>query len=141
MENKRYKPLIGKTFWIIWVPTLTLLLCATALSAVSLGAILIMAATDAFVLYFLFSSIFAYAELREHTLYIKFGFIIKREIPYNKIRAIIKERRFYSESMLSIKNSAEHVTVKYNKFDTACVSVVNNDEFIAELRARMENQE
>ena len=80
-------------------------------------------------------------ELREHTLFIKLGFIMKREIPYAKIRGTEKQRKFYSDSMLSLKNSFDHVNVKYNRFDMISVSVVNNDEFVKNLEERINNEQ
>ena len=91
-----------------------------------------------FVLYFFISSLFGYVELREETLFIKFGFILKKEIPYSEIRGMKKERRVYSESMISLKNAMEHVNVRYNKFDTVTVSVIDNDELIDNLSARIQ---
>ena len=133
--NKKFKPKFDKLFFMIWIPLAIVMIFATVMSAIAILPLIIMLATDAFTFYFLFSSIFAYAELRESTLFIKFGFIIKREIPYEKIRKLEKERKFYSDSMLSIKNSFEHVNIRYNKFDMVSVSVKDNDEFIAKLEA------
>jgi hypothetical protein len=36
--------------------------------------------------------------------------------------------------MLSLKNSFEHVNIKYNKFDMITISVKNNDELIEKLQ-------
>ncbi len=92
-----------------------------------------MICVDVFTYYFMVSSLVGYVELREHTLYVKFGFILKREIPYDKIRELNKERRIMSYSMLSLKNSLEHINIKYNRFDMITVSVVKNDELIERL--------
>jgi hypothetical protein len=92
---------------------------------------------DLFTLYFFASPFFAYVELREKTLFIKYGFFSKREIPYESIRELKKDRRFYSESMLAIKNSMDHVNIKYNRFDVTSVSVVGNDGFVEKLTARI----
>ena len=137
MENKKYKPLIDKLFWWIWIPTVIMLVIGTAISFVSVIALVIMLATDVFTFYFIVTSLVGYVELREKTLFVKFGFILKREIPYSMIMGISKERKLYTDSMLSIKNSMEHVRIKYNKFDVICVSVVDNDEFIDELKKRI----
>ena len=139
MENKRYKPLVDRLFFLILIPTVALLAVATVFSVFSLGALLIMLATDVFVLYFFVSSIFGYVELRENTVFIRFGIILKREIPYSKIRGVAKERKIYSESMLSLKNAMEHINIKYNSFDTVTVSVRENDELLRELQARLAN--
>ena len=137
MENKRFKPLFDKLFFIIWIPTSILMIAVTVVSAFVPVALLIMIPVDLFTFYFLVSSIFGYVELREQPLFIKFGFILKREIPYSKIRGTVKERRAYSESMLSLKNALEHVNIKYNRYDVVTVSVEGNDEFIKELNMRL----
>ena len=96
-----------------------------------------MSAVAAFVLYFFVSPLFGYVELRENSMLIKYGFILKKEIPYSKIRSVTKARKFYSDSMMSLKNSFDHVNIKYNTFDVTCVSVVDNDSFINELSKRL----
>ena len=137
MESKRFKPLIDKLFWFIWIPLAVVLIAATALSALEPLGLIILLSTDLFTLYFLISSLVGYVEIRENSVFIKCGFILKKEIPYGKIRGLSKERKFYSESMISIKNAFEHVNIKYNKFDVISVSVSSNDELIRELEARM----
>ena len=91
---------------------------------------------DLLVLYFLISPLFGYVELREDTLYVRYGLILKREIPYSAIRGAVKEKKFHSDSMLSLKNAFEHVTIGYNKFDLTVVSVADNDAFLEELNRR-----
>ena len=137
MDNKRYKPLIGKMFFAIWVPTSLMMIAATVLASVELIPFLILLATDVFTFYFLASSLFGYVELREKTVFIRFGFIKTVEIPYSSIRDITKECKFYADSMMSIKNSLEHINIKYAKFDIVSVSVVGNDELIEALRERI----
>ena len=139
MEIKRFRPAIGKMFWAICIPTVALLAAATALSVVSLAAFLIILFTDLLTVYFLITSLFGYVELRENSVFIKFGFVMKKEIPYDKIRGITKERKFYSDSMNSLKNTLEHVNIKYNTFDLVSVSVTDNDALIRELKARRLN--
>lgn len=137
METKRYKPLVDKAYWIIFIPTVILISAMTVLSAFSPAILFVTIPVDLAVLYFLFSPIFfGYVELREYTLYIKYGAVLKKEIPYEKIRAAEKDRRFYSESMMSLKNSFEQVNIKYNAFDITTISVVGNDDFIEELTER-----
>lgn len=135
--NKRYKPKIDRLFYIIWVPTLLILAAATAVSCLEPLPLLIMLSVDIFTLYFLVSPLFGYVELRESSLFIKYGFIIKREIPYTKICGIKKEKRIQSEAMLSLKSALEHVKIKYNRFDFTVVSVTDNDGFMTELGWRM----
>ena len=137
MENKRFKPLFDKLFFIIWIPTSILMIAVTVISSFFPITLLILISVDLFVFYFLFSSLFGYVELRKNTLFIKFGFILKREIPYSKIRGVAKERKIYSESMLALKNALEHVNIKYNKYDVITVSVKENDEFIKELNMHL----
>lgn len=137
MENKRYKPLIDKIFWIIWVPTLLLVAVATVITSIDTVAFLIMLAIDMFTLYFLISPLFGYVELREETVFVKLGFFMKKEIPYNKIRDAVKERKLYADSMSALKNSLDHVNIKYNKFDVLSVSVVGNDDLVKRLKVRM----
>ena len=138
MQNKRFKPKYDKSFVLIWIPTVALLIVTTIIGMATLVSALIMIFTDAFTLYFLFTSIVGYVELREESVFVKFGFFMKRDIPYSKIRAIDTAHKFYADSMLSLKNSLDHVNIRYNKFDIISVSVKENDELIAELNARRE---
>lgn len=135
--NKKFRPKIDRLFYIVWIPTVLLLSFATAIASIEPLPLLILLATDAFTLYFLVSPLFGYVELRENTLLIKYGFIIKREIAYAKIRDVKKERRWYSDTMLSLKSAVEHVRIKYNSFDVTTVSVSDNDALIAELGWRV----
>ena len=129
--------MVDRLFYIIWIPTVLLLIAATAIAIFDPIALFILIATDIFTLYFLVSPLFGYVELRESTLFIKYGFIIKREIPYSKIREVKKERRFYCETMLSLKNAMDHLTIKYNRFEATTVSVDDNDTLHAELTRRI----
>ena len=136
VENVRLKPQIDRLFWLIWIPTLILLAVGTVIAASSVVALLILIATDIFTIYFLLSPLFGYVELRERTVYIKFGFFVSREIEYARIRSVETERRFYSESMLSLKCAYEHVNIRYNAFDVLTVSVRDNATLAAELDLR-----
>ena len=135
MENKRYKPLVDKLFFIIFIPTAFLMVGLTIFACFEPTALLVMLPSDLLTFYFLLAPLFGYVELRENSLFIKFGLILKREIPYSKIRGVIKERSFISETMLSLKSSCEHVKIKYNTYDVITVSVVGNDDFIKELES------
>lgn len=137
MENRRFKPLIDKTYYMIWIPTMIVLVLCTAAACFSLGSILVMAFTDLFAIYFLITSLFGYVELREQSIYVKLGLITDREIAYDSIRGVVKDKKLYSESTVSLKCALEHVNIKYNKFDVLTVSVVGNDELIRELEARI----
>ena len=136
--NKIYKPKIDGLFFAIWMPTVLLLAVSTVIACTSPMALIIMLATDIFTLYFLISPLFGYVELRENTVFIRYGFFLTREIEYIRIREMKKERKIYTESMLSLKNAMEHVTIKYNKFDTTAVSVTDNDDLIINIKARTE---
>ena len=137
MKNQKFKPLFDKTYKSIWISLVVLMALFTALAVFEPTALFVMIPTDLFVLYFFLSPLFGYVELREETVFIRFGFILKREIPYKRIRGITKERKFYSDSMLALKNAMEHVNIKYNTFDVISVSVTDGDGFIRELEKRM----
>lgn len=83
------------------------------------------------------SSLNAYVILHENELFIKYGFILKKSIPYEKIIGIEKKKQFICESIIAIKNSKEHIDIKYNKFDVTSISVKNNDFFINELKEKI----
>ncbi len=135
----RFRPLVDKMYFLITVPTLVFLAVATALVFIYpalISSILIILA-DCFTLYFFITPLFGYVELRERVVYIKFGLIQKKEIPYEKIRGVRKERRFYADSMVSLKCALEHINIKYNRFDVTTVSVVDNDILIRMLKERI----
>ena len=115
MNIKKYKPKIDRYFYLIWMPIIVLMLPLTIISFMSLPAFILLLCADVFTFYFMISSLVAYVELRENSLYIKYGFILKRNIPYNTILEVNKERRVITYNMLSIKNALEHVNIKYNK--------------------------
>ena len=135
--DKRFKPKIGKTFYVIWIPTVLFLSVMTAVSLVAPLAFVILLLTDALTLYFLLTSLFGYVEPRDDAVFVKFGFIAKAEIPYSTIRGVTKERKLYADSIMSLKNSLDHVNIKYNRFDIVSVSVTDNDELISEIEARI----
>ncbi len=137
METKRYKPKTDKLFWILFIPTMGICLAAAVIPAIFRPTTLfITLPVLLFALYFFVSPFFGYVELRESQLFIKYGFFIKKSIPYEKLRGTERGRKFYSDSMLSLKNSFDHVNVKYNSFDVTTVSVEDNDDLIRELDAR-----
>ena len=139
MTNQIFKPLFDKLTFIIWIPTSLLMLAVTMLAVLEPSMLWWLIPLDLFVAYFLISPAFGYVELREETLFVKFGFFMKREIPYKSIRGIVKEKRIYSESMLSLKNAIEHVNIKYGSFDVITVSVKDNDALIEAIKERKEN--
>ncbi len=134
MERKRYRPLVDGVYLCVVIPVLAFVALGVAIVAIFDPAGLgIMIPTLLFVLYFIFTPFFGYVELREDTLFIKYGLILKREIPYKRVRAVVKSAGLYSDSMLSLKCAREHLLIKYNSFDVTAVSVVGNDEFVAAL--------
>ena len=136
MENERFKPKLDKLYFMILIPTLLLLLSVTVIGAFAPMSFFVIIPVDLFTLYFLVSPLFGYVELRRDTMFIKFGFFLTREIPYSQIRELTKEKRIYTESMLSLKSSLLHVNVKYNKYDVVSVSVVDLDVMIDEIIRR-----
>ena len=136
MKPEKFKPKIDKLFWIILGICAFVLLPLTILPAIFEPIVLLYTIPiDILIAYFIVTPLFGYVELREETLFIKFGFFLKREIPYKNIRGISKENAFYSDSMLSLKNSFEHLNVKYNRFDMVTISVTDNDSFLNKLSA------
>lgn len=137
MEIKRYKPRFDRVYISLLAATdavvaalFVVMLFVAGASSIIMGAALV------FVNYFILSPVFGYVELRENGVYIKFGFILKRYIPYEKIRAIEKKHQFYSDSMLALKGALDHVNIKYNKFDIVSVSVKDGDGLASELAER-----
>lgn len=141
MERIRFKPSFDRLFVVIFASTGAIMLALTLFMIFGLPyapyTLLTILATDVFVFYFVASPIFGYVELREETVFIKFGFILKREIPYKKIRGFGRERKWYADSMLALKNSLDHVNIKYNSYDMVSVSVKDNDRLISEIEARI----
>ena len=141
MENKRYKPKVDKLFYFIMIPTMIIVLSPVIICGILVPTTLFITVPILlFTTYFLITTLFGYAELRESSLFIKYGFFISREIPYDKIRGIEKERSVISTSILSIKNALDHVNIKYNKFDVTTISLDDNDGFIRELNERCDNK-
>lgn len=137
MEYKRFKPMFDKLYYLIWIPTSVLMIAMTVFACFEPVVLFVAIPIDVFTFYFLITSLFGYVELREDSVFIKFGFIMKREIPYKNIRGITKERKMYADSMVALKNSLDHVNIKYNRFDMISVSVVGNDELISEIELRI----
>lgn len=133
---KIYKPLVDTSYWCIFGVCLSAVAVLIAVSVPEPLTFIITAPTALFVIYFLISPLFGYVELREDTLFIKYGFVMKREIPYAKIRGVARGHGIYSESMLSLKTALDHINIKYNSFDITCVSVVNLDDLALEITER-----
>ena len=137
MEKQTYRPLFDRLYWWIAIPTLLIVLIPTVIIGIlSPGTLFWMIPLSLFVLYFFISPFFGYVELRETSLFIRYGLLLKKEIPYDKIKGMVKERKFYAESMMSLKNAFEHVNIQYNAFDVTTVSVMDNDEMMREIQKR-----
>ncbi|MGM9969290.1 MAG: PH domain-containing protein [Anaeroplasma sp.] len=137
---KRYKPKIDKLFYILLIIVNTLLL------AILLIPILVFNSFEGlpftiivvlFVDYLLLSSIFGYVEIKENLICIKYGLILKKEIPFNKIKKLEIKRKWYSDSLLALKNSIEHVDITFNSYDKTCVSVKDNYAFVEEVKKKL----
>ena len=137
MKNERYKPKVDKLFWWLFSITNGVLLAILVPTTIDAPTTLfINLPIFLFTNYFFISSLFGYIELRERELFIKYGFFLKRSIPYAKIRSLQKERKFYTDSILSLKNAMEHVNIKDNSFDVTAVSVTDNDALIAAVNEK-----
>ena len=136
MQNKRYKPLIDKLFYIMLVPTAILTISMIVLATHSIPALIVTSVVAAAIIYLFISPLFGYVELREGSIFIKYGLFLAKEIPYGSIRGVEKERKFYCDSMLSLKGAFEHVNIKYGKFDVTTVSVKTNDALIRDIGER-----
>ena len=137
MDAKVYKPLVGELFWWITVPTAVFMIGMTAGLAIFFPpSLLYMIPTCFLIAYFLVTPLFGYVELRESSVFIRFGFFMTREISYDRVRGVAKARKFYSDSMVSLKNSMEHVNIKYDRFDMVSVSVVDNEGLMEEIEKR-----
>lgn len=141
MKEHRYKPLTDKLFYLLATFTLLITLTPTVICGILAPTTLFITLPILlFTAYFLLSPLFGYVELREASLYIKYGFIVSREIPYEKIRKIETERKIISPSILSIKNALDHINIKYNTFDLTTVSLKKSDEFIMALNGKCEGR-
>ena len=137
MDNKKYKPKVDKLFYLVMIPTMIIVLAPVIICGILVPTTLFITVPILlFTTYFLITTLFGYVELQESSLFIKYGFIMSKEIPYDKIRGVEKERSIISTSTLSIKNALDHVNIKYNKFDVTTVSLDDNDDFIIELNKR-----
>lgn len=136
MENKIYEPLFDKMYWWIFVPTNILTLAPLILAFFEPKSLFIVVPIFLFVNYFLLSPVFGYVELQAEGIFIRYGIIMKRYIPYSSVRAAQRGRGIISESMMSLKNALEHVNIKYNSFDVTTVSVKDNEDLCREVRER-----
>ena len=137
MKDKRYTPKVDKLFYLLAVPTFIIVALPTVICGIlAPNTLYIMLPIFVFTAYFFVSPLFGYVELRDDELYIKYGFMMSRTIPYNKIRKIEKERKAISTSILSIKNALDHINIRYNTFDMTTVSLKDEEDFLSELNAK-----
>ncbi len=137
--TKRYKPKKDKLY--VWLSVTVNAVCLPMLVIGSFDPISLFAVIPIilFCNYFLISPLFGYVELREDHLFIKYGLLLKKCLPYSKIRSAEIKRSVISEAMMNLKLSLDHVVIKYNSFDFTIVSVKENEAFISELTERKNN--
>ena len=141
MSIKRYKPLVDKLFYCLSLATLIIVLTPTVVCGIlAPSTLLIMLPILIFTAYFFVSPLCGYVELRDDGLYIKYGFIMSRTIPYAKIRRIERERTVISPAILSIKNALDHINIRYNTFDITTVSLKDSESFLRELNERCDGR-
>lgn len=139
MENKRFKPRYDRYYIVTWIACLAVVMMASAAAFFEPTVLFVLIPVDLLTLYFAISPLFGYVELRDATVYVKLGFILDKEIPYQKIRGFDRKRSFYADSMTSLKTALDHLNIRYNRFDVISVCVESDDELIAEIEARIEN--
>ena len=134
MEIKRYSPKVDRYYIGIAILANLLVVVPTLIvSFFDVSGLYILIFTLLFVNYFIFSPFFGYVELREDAVFVKYGVFLKRTIPYSKIRGVALDRKWYSESMLSLKCAIDHVNIKYEGYNVTSVSVKDNGAFIYAL--------
>jgi len=135
VEKKRFMPHIDRINRVIFIIAIVLLLGLTVEICLFPEplAICLVIPLELIVLYLLISPFFGYVELRENTVFIKFGLILKKEIPFSVIRGAERVVKTSSDSIISLKTAFEHINIKYNRYDVVSVSIKDGDVFIAEI--------
>ena len=134
---KKYKPKVDKLFYIMLVVINVIslaILIIPQLFYLSFESFIFSIIVILFINYFLISPLFGYIEIRETSIFIKYGIILKKEIPFNKIKKLELKKKWYSDSIFALKCSIEHVDITFNSYDKTCVSVKENDIFIEDVR-------
>lgn len=134
---KKYKPKVDKLFYILLVVINVIslaILIIPQLFYLSFESFIFSIIVILFINYFLISPLFGYIEIKETSIFIKYGIILKKEIPFNKIKKLELKKKWYSDSILALKCSIEHVDITFNSYDKTCVSVKENDIFIEDVR-------
>ena len=135
MDKKRFMPHIDWINRVIFIIAIVLMLGLTVEICLFPEplAICLVIPLELIMLYILISPFFGYVELRENTVFIKFGLILKKEIPFSVIRGAERVVKTSSDSIISLKTAFEHINIKYNRYDVVSVSIKDGDEFIAEI--------
>lgn len=138
MEIIRFRPLIDRLYYLPLLFTALVLTPLTVLTALAEPMMLAFTIpTDLFCLYFFISPLFGLVELRENAIFIRYGFFLRREIPYASIRGTRRARGLYGESMLSLKSGMEHLHILYDRYGITTVSVKDNDRLALEIEKRL----
>ena len=143
MENEKFKPKFDILYYSTLIFSAVILIGVSLIGVIFDGALSILFVTVPTTLligYFLLSPVFGYVELREKCVFVKFGFFASREIPYSKIRGTVIERKLYSDSMMSLKNSIEHLNIKHGTFDVTSVSVLDNAKLAEKIEERRQKE-
>ena len=135
MDKKRFMPHIDWINRVIFIIAIVLMLGLTVEICLFPEplAICLVIPLELIMLYILISPFFGYVELRENTVFIKFGLILKKEIPFSVIRGAERVVKTSSDSIISLKTAFEHINIKYNRYDVVSVSIKDGDVFIAEI--------
>ena len=143
MENERFKPKFDILYYSVLIFASIILIGVSLIGVIFDGALSVLFVTVPTTLligYFMLTTVFGYVELREKCVFVKFGFFASREIPYSKIRGTVIERKLYSDSMMSLKNSIEHLNIKHGTFDVTTVSVVDNAALAQKIEERKQRE-
>lgn len=143
MENEKFKPKFDILYYSTLIFSAVILIGVSLIGVIFDGALSVLfvtVPTTLFIGYFLLSPVFGYVELREKCVFVKFGFFASREIPYSKIRGTVIERKLYSDSMMSLKNSIEHLNIKHGTFDVTSVSVLDNAKLAEKIEERRQKE-
>ena len=97
--TQKFKQKTDKLTVIIWAICLPVILGLCTVAFFEPTTLWVFVPTDLLILYFLISPLFGYVELREETVFIKFGFIMKKEIAALAVEGLKKE---YPDAICSL---------------------------------------
>ena len=140
MPKQRFRPKFDRLYWISFTVCAVYIVVMTAVSVGSVSMLCFMSAINAILVWVLAAPWFGYVELGEDAVLVKFGFFLKRVVPYADIRKMQKVCHWYSESILALKNAMEHVDIRYGACDVVSVSVTDNDALIAAIERRLRKE-